>query len=199
MFLSGCLHGPSYSKLLAPGGTTLVQHGDANIPATASEKTTVAVVPLPAETKVSFDAGSPLPIFTLGTASTATVKTTETQLKAATPPQPPKPEELASAKGVLIYYAIGAALALVAVVCFYEAHVKAGVICLIGAVVVPLLARAGEFVAAHFVIVAVICLAGALVAAWYFIADKHVDVLADAATLAKTESAKLETAVKTVV
>ena len=122
-----------------------------------------------APAKESTASAQPAATVTLAAPSVLTIETTGETAKAQTthaPPAPPTPADLAAGQGIRVFFYLAAALALAALALFYFGHTKAGILAIIGAGGLPILAQASANLAAHAATGILVAVA-ALVAAWY--------------------------------
>ncbi|MCM2274634.1 MAG: hypothetical protein NDI75_07590 [Candidatus Didemnitutus sp.] len=85
------------------------------------------------------------------------------------PPAAPSLEEQTAASGLRLFYWIGAASAVAAILCFVLRHWAAGITCAVAAAAVPLCARWVNTLAASGIALACAVAAAVFVLAWYLI------------------------------
>jgi hypothetical protein len=172
LFLAACGHpprsaAPPQSTSSAPG-ITVVQTGDAAVPATASSEEAAITVALPKGSTVTVSSTGEI-VATLSehaVMSAKTAKSTATGATAFTPPAPPTPEEWEWAKAVKWFYITGVVCALLAVLCFGRGYPMMGFSFVGGAIGVPALGKFVSNDAAVYILVGTAVAAGAFWLAW---------------------------------
>jgi hypothetical protein len=196
IFMTGCASirsifrpspAPDAWSVKTSGGSSVTTKGGAESPAKLIETRAVSSLPVAAGSTVEVrgaSAGSsgssvpgPTQLVTLSAPSVLTVESSGTVAESPrsfTPPAPPTPAEIATGKGVRLFYWLAAAFAVAAVASFYTGHFKAGVICAVSAGGLPLLASTSVWLAEHAAVAAG-CVAASLVGAWFLLRSKLKD------------------------
>lgn len=202
ILMPGCLHRKSGGTVTIPSGPVATQTGqDIAAGATVGQTVHRTHLPLPAGSRVEIPAGpttatltgpagpagavnatpatqtaAPF-IVTLSAPSTLTQEaTTQTASGPTThaPPPPPTPADQATADGLRLFYYLAAGAALAAFALFWAGYFRAGLVAVLAAGGLPLLAQFSASLASHTA-AALAALAAGLVAAWHFLKNRITD------------------------
>lgn len=202
LFLPGCLHRKTGGTVTIPSGPAATQTGqDIAAGATVGQTVHRTQLPLPAGSRIEIPARpaaasvtapngpagavnatpetqTPAPfVVTLAAPSTLTQEaTTQTASGPTThaPPAPPTPADQATAAGLRLFYYLAAGAALAAFALFWAGYFRAGLVAVLAAGGLPLLAQFSAKVASHTA-AALAALAAGLVAAWHFLKSRIAD------------------------